>query len=93
MSRPSLHGMRAYFPVLPDKLLQPCRMSEEILAKYLDPWYLPPNMPATMESAKRFRLCHPAQQCKTFMAAYHYQHELNKNQHARRRHVGSTSAS
>ncbi|CAE7237381.1 unnamed protein product [Symbiodinium sp. CCMP2592] len=76
VSRPSLHGMRAYFPVLPEKLLQPCRMSEEMLSKYLDPWYLPPSMQPSPENMKRFRLCSPAQQCKTFMAAYHYQHEL-----------------
>ncbi|CAE7407308.1 unnamed protein product [Symbiodinium sp. CCMP2592] len=76
VSRPSLHGMIAYFPVLPDKLLQPCRISEEVLSKYLDPWYLPPSLPPSPENMKRFRLCSPAQQCKTFMAAYHYQHEL-----------------
>ena len=82
--RPSLHSMRAYFPILPDCLLRPCRLLPETLDIYLDPWYLPPHVPATAECAKRFRLCHPAQQSKTFMAAYHYQHELPEGMLSRR---------
>ena len=40
--RPSLQGMKAYFPVLPEALLRPCRLDASTLAVYLDPWFLPP---------------------------------------------------
>ena len=74
--RPSLAGLRAYFPVLPSKLLKPCRLESQVLDVYLDPWYLPPGHPNTAEGVRRFRLCHPGQQAKCFMAAYHRQHAL-----------------
>ncbi|OLP95288.1 hypothetical protein AK812_SmicGene22606 [Symbiodinium microadriaticum] len=74
--RPSLARLRAYFPVLPNKLLKPCRLEPQVLDVYLDPWYLPPGHPNTEEGTRRFRLCHPGQQAKCFMAAYHRQHAL-----------------
>ena len=67
--RPSLQGMKAYFPVLPEALLRPCRLDASTLAVYLDPWFLPPNLPHTDSAVKQFRICNPAQQSKTFMAA------------------------
>ena len=74
--RPSLAIMRAYFPVLPGSLAQPCQLSAELLQTYLDPWYMPPGQKTDVDSVRAFRLCNPHQRAKCFMAAYHRQHLL-----------------
>ena len=74
--RPSLAIMRAYFPVLPGNLAQPCQLSAELLQTYLDPWYMPPGQKTDVDSVRAFRLCNPHQRAKCFMAAYHRQHLL-----------------
>ena len=74
--RPTLAAMHAYFPILPPGLLRPCQLSSEELEMYMDPWFLPPGRAQDQASIEQFRLCSPAQQAKTFMAAYHSQHNL-----------------
>ena len=76
VGRPSLFGMRAYFKVLPADLLRHCVIAADVLQQYLDPWYLPPGVPHCGDAARKFRLCTPSQQARTFMAAYHRQHLL-----------------
>eukprot|EP00439_Symbiodinium_sp_Y106_P054822 s1792_g7.t1 len=74
--RPSLSGMRAHFNILPADLLKSCEVGPDVLAKYLDPWFLPPGVRTDPASVQRFRLANPTQQARTFMAAYHRQHDL-----------------
>ncbi|CAE7035963.1 unnamed protein product [Symbiodinium sp. CCMP2592] len=74
--RPSLGGLRAIFEDLPGDLRNPCSLSPELLDVYLDPWFLPPGHGSSLEAARKFRLCTPAQQAKCFMACYHRQHTL-----------------
>ncbi|CAE7245371.1 unnamed protein product [Symbiodinium necroappetens] len=76
VGRPSLFGLRAYFKVLPADILRHCVIAEDVLQQYLDPWFLPPGVPHCGEAARKFRLCTPSQQARTFMAAYHRQHLL-----------------
>ena len=74
--RPSLHGMRAYFHILPADIVRTCHVSDEALEMYMDPWYLPPGGRQDKDAVCRFRLCAPTQQARAFMAAYHRQHNL-----------------
>ena len=79
LQRPTLAAMHSYFPVLPPGLLRPCRIPPEVLEVYLDPWYLPPGRAHDPTTVENFRFCSPAQQARTFMAAYHQQHTLPHN--------------
>ena len=74
LPRPSWVTNKCYFPQLPDEVIQPCILSEETMAKYLDPWYLPPANARTCP--KKFRMCSLRGKAHCFMAMYHRQHEL-----------------
>ena len=61
----------------PHAVLEACSLGRELLAKYLDPWYLPPSQHgSTGPSPQAYRLKTDTDRAPCFMAQYHYQHEL-----------------
>ena len=66
---------------LPPALQQACVLSEETMQIYMDPWYMPPSRhPAGRpQNPAGYRLRGPSDRAPTFLAQYHYQHELSPN--------------
>ena len=78
---PSLRKMDVLFPFLPAALLDPCCLSQETLAAYLDPKYLTAGRFQRLPRTSVFeqRVVPSTKQAPCVMAAYHYQHELPKD--------------
>ena len=74
LNRPGFLAHKAYFPVLPEALVAPCKLDNATLEKYLDPWYFPPA--AAKRDPTQYRVCALHGQAQCFMAAYHSQHTL-----------------
>ena len=76
-SFPSFADVKAHFEQLPEALLQPCLMSPEVLAAYLDPALFPPSRTSRpCADPLQYRVRRPDQQAECFMASYHRQHLL-----------------
>ena len=61
----------------PHEVLEACSLGQELLAKYMDAWYLPPSRTGhSGPSPAAYRLKGEADRAPCFMAQYHYQHEL-----------------
>ena len=75
---PSLARMDTVFSYLPRPLLDPCLLTAEVEAMYMDPQFMPPGRtgPRTPEAIERARVVKENQQANCFMAQYHYQHLL-----------------
>ena len=84
LPRPSWVTNKCYFPVIPKPLLELCILTEDIMAKYLDPWYLNARTCPT-----KFRLCSLLGKAQCFMAMYNRQHELPEDLLASKGLLGS----
>ena len=64
---------------LPSDMHRDCLLDESTLAKYLDPWFLPPPQHGQphKQSPKAFRFRGLTDRASCFVAQYHYQHELS----------------
>ena len=64
---------------LPSHMHKDCLLDEATLAKYLDPWFLPPpqHRQHRAQSPQAFRYRGLADRASCFVAQYHYQHELS----------------
>ena len=67
---------------LPDSLLQPLILSEELVSTYMDPWFMPPSRVGQVSQSRveAFRIRTAATTAGCFMAQYQFQHELPQNQ-------------
>ena len=74
---PSMLKAQAYFPVLPQGLLQPCLLSHSVMELYMQPDLLPRGPGGRIpRSVQAVRIRSPDQQATCFMAQYHRQHLL-----------------
>ena len=64
---------------LPKDLEKDCLLSEETLAVYMDPWFMPPSRhpQGRPQEPQGYRLRGLADRAPTFLAQYHFQHELS----------------
>ncbi|CAE7812076.1 unnamed protein product, partial [Symbiodinium sp. CCMP2456] len=64
---------------LPHDMHEDCVLDEATLAKYLDPWFLPPpqHNQHHAQSPQAFRFRGLSDRASCFVAQYHYQHELS----------------
>ena len=73
----SVQDMDAYYQHLPHALLQPCSISTEFLAQYLDPAMRPADRRGRQRTdVPGYRARPPSQPAECFLAHYHYQHCL-----------------
>ena len=74
---PSLQEANVIFDSLPPALLEPCMLAPDVLSMYLDPALLPPSRTGSRHlKPEEVRIVKPTQQAGTFMAQYHFQHQL-----------------
>ena len=76
--RPTL-GSFDCLPEHPFGLLQASQLPPEVLQVYLDPWYMPPSRhpQGRPQNPKGFRFRGLGDRAPTFLAQYHFQHELS----------------
>ena len=71
------------FDCLPDQqplgMLEACRLSPEVLQMYMDPWFMPPSRhpQGRQQTPRGLRLRGLGDRAPTFLAQYHFQHELS----------------
>eukprot|EP00439_Symbiodinium_sp_Y106_P041245 s380_g5.t1 len=65
---------------LPYTMHADCVVPDQVLAIYLDPWFMPPSRhpQQRQQSPQSFRLRGPSDRAACFVAQYHFQHELSE---------------
>ena len=77
--RPTLGSFNC-LPEHPPSLLRASLLPHDVLQVYLDPWYMPPSRhpQGRPQVFKGFRLRGLSDRAPTFLAQYHFQHELSQ---------------